>query len=76
MIAHFSQHRIPALFSAALALTLCGCATKEERAARRKWETPEDRASREVFRSDWILPSVSNEDKDFFYRTWLRSSDY
>jgi hypothetical protein len=54
-------------------LTFSGCASKDEIAARRRWETDDERATREVFRSNWILPSVSNEDKDFFYRPfWKR----
>ncbi len=58
---------------AAFALVLSGCASKEEIAARRRWETYDERASREVFRSNWLLPSVSQEDKDFFYRPfWKR----
>ncbi len=62
-----------ALASLALALTFSGCASKDEIAARRRWETYDERADREVFRSNWILPSVSNEDKEFFYRPfWSR----
>ncbi len=62
-----------ALASLALMLTFSGCASKDEIAARRRWETDDERATREVFRSNWILPSVSNEDKDFFYRPfWKR----
>ena len=50
-----------------------GCASKEEIAAKRRWETQDERANREVFRENWLLPSVSNEDKDFFYRPfWKR----
>ena len=71
----FSSRLIAAIAALPLALAFGGCATKEERIARRKWETQDERTSREVFRSDWLLPSVSNEDKDFFYRSWLRNSD-
>jgi hypothetical protein len=66
---------LPTIFASSLVLALGGCATKDERAAQRKWETQDERASREVFRSDWLIPSVSNEDKDFFYRSWLRNGD-
>ena len=62
-----------ALASLALILTFSGCVSKDERAARRRWETDDERATREVFRSNWLLPSVSNEEKDFFYRPfWKR----
>ena len=57
-------------------LALGGCATKEERAAKRRWETEDERSSREVFRSNWIRPSVSEDEKDFFYRSFLRRSEY
>ncbi len=63
------------LVLSASVLALGGCATKEERAARRKWETADERATREVFRSDWLIPSVSKEDRDFFYGSFLRKGD-
>ena len=64
---------LTAIASFSLMLTFAGCATKEEIAAKRRWETDEERATREVFRENWLLPSVSNEDKDFFYRPfWKR----
>ena len=75
MCLNFSPRLLVAIFASSLALTLGGCATKEERASKRRWETQDERATREVFRSDWLLPSVSNEDKDFFYRSFLRNSD-
>ena len=64
--------QIPMVFSV-LSLVLGGCASKDEIAAQRRWETQDERASREVFRSNWLLASVSQEDKDFFYRPfWKR----
>ena len=75
MSMNFSPRLLVAISASSLVLTLGGCATKEERAARRRWETSDERASREVFRSDWLVPSVSKEDRDFFYRSWLRNSD-
>ena len=70
---NFSRPLTAALASLALMLTFTGCASKDEIAAKRRWETQDERASREVFRSNWLLPSVSNEDKDFFYRPfWKR----
>ncbi len=67
---------LPVLASFSFALALGGCASKEEREARRKWETQEERTSREVFRSNWFLPSVSDDEKNFFYRSWLHNSDF
>ena len=55
-----------------LVFAIGGCASKEERAAQRRWETEDERAARHVFRSGWIRPSVTEEDKDFYYRSFLR----
>ena len=57
------------------AFLIGGCASKDEIAAQRKWETYDERASREVFRSNWIVPSVSEEDKNFFYRPFFKVSN-
>ena len=75
MTLNSSPRLLLAISASSLALTLGGCATKEERVSKRRWETQDERSTREVFRSDWLLPSVSNEDKDFFYRSFLRNSD-
>ena len=73
MSLNFSPRLLLAISASSLALALGGCASKDEIAARRRWETQDERASREVFRSNWLLPSVSQEDKDFFYRPfWKR----
>ena len=73
MSLNFSPRLLAAISASSLALTLGGCATKDEIAAKRRWETPDERATREVFRSNWLLPSVSQEEKDFFYRPfWKR----
>ena len=70
---NFLPRLLLAISVSSLALALGGCASKDEIAARRRWETQDERASREVFRSNWLLPSVSQEDKDFFYRPfWKR----
>ena len=76
MSLHFSPRLLLPIASFTLTLMLGGCVSKEERIAQRKWETHDERTTREVFKKDWLLPSVSEEDKDFFYRTWLRNSDY
>ncbi len=75
MSLHFPPRLLLAISASSLALTLGGCATKEERIAKRRWETQDERADREVFRSDWLVPSVSKEDRDFFYGSFLRKGD-
>jgi hypothetical protein len=72
----FSPRLLPAISMLSLAFAFGGCASKEERMARRRWETQDERTTREVFKKDWLLPSVSADEKDFFYRSWLRNSDY
>ena len=73
MSQRFLPHLPAAISVLSLALAFGGCASKDEIAAKRRWETDEERATREVFRSNWLLPSVSNEDKEFFYRPfWKR----
>jgi hypothetical protein len=68
----FFQRLMCALSICTLVLTFAGCASKEERAAQQRWETEDERAARHVFRSGWIRPSVTEEDKDFYYRSFLR----
>ncbi len=73
MSRRFLPHLPVAISVLSFAFALGGCASKDEIAARRRWETQDERANREVFRSNWLLPSVSQEDKDFFYRPfWKR----
>ncbi len=67
--------RLLPFFSLALALAMGGCASKDEVAAQRRWETYDERADREVFRSNWLKPSVSEEDKSFFYRPFFKNSN-
>ena len=55
-----------------MCLGLCGCATREEREAKDRQLTPEQRSHKRVFYSGWLIPEVSEEDKDFYYRSWLR----
>ena len=74
MSLNFSPRLLVAISASSLVLALGGCATREEREAKRRWETQDERTTREVFRSDWLLPSVSKEDRDFFYRSWLHSN--
>ncbi len=74
MSLNFSPRLLVAISASSLVLALGGCATREEREAKRRWETQDERTTREVFKSDWLLPSVSKEDRDFFYRSWLHSN--
>jgi starvation-inducible outer membrane lipoprotein len=53
------------LFLCALTLCLAGCVTKPRK--ERPDETEEQRIHRDVFYTDWVRPSVSQEDVDFFY---------
>jgi hypothetical protein len=39
----------------------------------RPGETDDQRIHREVFYSDWLRPSVSQEDVDFFYEPFWKS---
>ena len=73
---NFSPRLLLAISVFSLASALGGCASKDERIARRRWETQDERTTREVFKKDWLLPSVSEDERDFFYRSWLRSSDH
>lgn len=68
----FCQRLLCAMSVSTLVLTLGGCASKEERAAQQRWETDDERSARRVFRSGWIRPSITEEDKDFYYRSFLR----
>ncbi len=76
MILNFSPRLLLAMSMLSLAFAFGGCASKEERLARRRWETQDERTTREVFKKDWLVPSVSNEERDFFYGSWLRNSDF
>ena len=76
MIPNFSPRLLLTIAVSSVALSCGGCASKEERIAKRRWETDDDRAEREVFRSNWLLPSVSQDEKDFYYRSFLRKSDH
>ena len=70
---NFLRPLLTALASLTLMFAFGGCASKEELAAKRRWETHDERANREVFRSNWLLPSVSDDEKEFFYRSfWKR----
>ena len=49
-------------------LPLSGCVTPTRKASDMTIETDEQRSSREVFRDDWLRPSITQEDYDFFYK--------
>ncbi len=49
-------------------LSLAGCVTKPMASSDITLETDEERATRKVYKNDWLRPSVSQEDYDFFYK--------
>lgn len=49
-------------------LPFAGCVTKPTTTSDITLETDEERATRKVFRSDWLRPSITQEDYDFFYK--------
>lgn len=49
-------------------LPFAGCVTKPTASSDITLETDEERASRKVFKNDWLRPSISQEDYDFFYK--------
>ena len=57
-----------------LTFFLAGCVTKSEHGISRPGETEDQRVDREVFRENWIRPSVSQEDVDFFYKPFWKSN--
>lgn len=54
-----------------LVLSLFGCATRP-RSPQTSEIDQERRVDHEVFYSNWLRPSVSEEDKDFFYRPFWK----
>lgn len=56
-----------------LALAVPGCVTQPRRGIDRAGETEERRIHREVFYDNWFRPSVSEEDRDFYYRGFWKS---
>ncbi len=59
-----SKHHILCLLLTALS----GCVTKPRTGSDLTLETDEQRAHRKVFQEDWLRPSVTKEDYDFFYK--------
>jgi hypothetical protein len=55
------------------AIFFAGCVTQSNHGINRENETDDQRIDREVFRENWIRPSVSQEDWDFFYRPFWKS---
>ena len=49
-------------------LSLAGCVTKPMASSDITLETDEERATRKVYKNDWLRPSISQEDYDFFYK--------
>ena len=69
---NFSRHPPLAIVLPLVALAFGGCASQEEIAAKRKYESDDERANREVFYDNWLRPSVSEDDKDFYYRPFRK----
>lgn len=61
------RHAIRTALCLAL-LPLAGCVTPPRKASDMTIETDEQRSTREVFRDDWLRPSITQEDYDFFYK--------
>ena len=50
---------------------LSGCATKSATPRASNYDSTERREHHDVFYSNWLRPSVSEEDKEFYYRSFL-----
>jgi hypothetical protein len=76
--ADFSTDAFPArrrmkLLLCALTFCLAGCVTPPREGIYRPGETEDQRIHREIFYSDWLRPSVSQEDREFFYEPFWKS---
>jgi hypothetical protein len=63
------------IFRAALCavfLPFSGCVTKDRLTSDLTFETDEQSSDRRIFKDDWIRPSVTKEDYDFFYKGWFK----
>lgn len=56
------------LFFCLLLLAVSGCVTKPQPHSDLTLETEEQKSHRRVFEDDWLRPSVTKEDYDFFYK--------
>ncbi len=64
--------RLPVLLTLSLLLTLIpGCVTKPHAETDVTAETDDQRSTRRVFQDDWLRPSVTKEDYDFFYKNFF-----
>jgi hypothetical protein len=63
---------LPAIAALSSAIAFGGCASEEEIAMKRKYETRDQRANREVFYDNWLHPSVTEDEKEFFYRSFWK----
>ena len=59
------------LFVCLLLSSLSGCVTKQRAYSDLTLETEEQKSSRRVFKDDWLRPSVTQEDYDFFYKNFF-----
>jgi len=51
-----------------------GCVDQTQQALIRATETEDESISREVYYDHWLKPPVSEEDKDFYYRSFLKNN--
>lgn len=59
------------LFVCLLLASLSGCVTKPRAHSDLTLETDEQRSTRRIFKDDWLRPSVTQEDYDFFYKNFF-----
>jgi hypothetical protein len=52
-------------------LPISGCVTKPSADSDVLSETDEQRSTRRIFKDDWLRPSVTQEDYDFFYKNFF-----
>jgi hypothetical protein len=57
-----------------LALSMLGCASQSG-IQESDYQTQERRIEHNVFYSNWLRPAVSEDDKEFFYRSFLKNSN-
>lgn len=75
MTRKFLRHLPTAIACFVFAIAFGGCASEEEIAARRKNESHDERAEREVFYDNWLRPSVTEDEKDFYYRSFWKKKN-
>lgn len=54
-----------------MATALAGCVTRPSADGDILSETDEQRSTRRIFKDDWLRPSITQEDYDFFYKNFF-----